>query len=83
MAPQAPITPQPASISSPDAPGIVRNEHGTIEGCSVIHLSQFQRSYTMPFTITDDASRARSAVLRINGTATNGTLPVTIDTATL
>jgi hypothetical protein len=63
----------------PGCPYIIHNEHGAIEGCRTVSLNQFQRSYTMPFTINENAATARSAVLRLNGTASNGRLDLTVN----
>ena len=49
------------------------------ESGRTVSLNLYQRSYTMSFNVTDDPATARSAVLRLNGTAGNGNLDMTLN----
>ena len=84
--PAGSLNPVVRTYIQPGCPGVVRNEHEGIAGCSRLSFSPQSPTQTVTLTIPEDVSAARSARLLFNGVASssftvrvNGN-PITIPT---
>ncbi|MCC6177230.1 MAG: fibronectin type III domain-containing protein [Chloroflexi bacterium] len=70
--PSGSYSPVVRSYLQPGCSGVVRNEHNEILGCPKLGFSPQSPTRTVPLTIPDDVSSARSARLLFNGSANAG-----------